>query len=204
MQRADREARDPEPQETREWLESLEWVLREKGSARARYLIQQLDQRARREGVTIPYSANTPYINTIPVQDQPPYPGDLDRACTPYWESQGFDVLARTGPALEEARFHPIYAMPGAGVLAAYRRLSASGADAVLMLGTGMATLRPLLAGRDEGLSPASSCNLALAWAATQGRNRDALSEADLPAWLSGAHWRARLDALFTEAPEKA
>lgn len=133
-----------------------------------------------------------------------PYPGDLDRACTPYWESQGFQVLAKAGPALEEARFHPIYAMPGAGVLAAYRRLSASGADAVLMLGTGMASLRPLLAGQDEGLSPAISCNLALAWAATQARPRDALTDADLPAWLSGAHWRARLDALFPEGVDQA
>ena len=126
-----------------------------------------------------------------------PYPDDLNRACTPYWEAHGFEVVAKAGPALEDARFHPIYAMQGAGVLAAYRQLSDSPVDAVLMLGTGMATLYPLLAGRDAGLMPAVSCNLALVWAAAQKRRWDALGDGDLTAWRQGAHWKARLRALF-------
>ena len=127
-----------------------------------------------------------------------PYPEDLNQASTPYWQAHGFKVVAKAGPMLEEAAFHPIYAMEGEAVLRSYRHLSESGADAVLMLGTGMASLRPLLAGYAEGLVPAVSCNLALVWAAVQKRRWDAL-EGDLDAWRSGAHWAARLEALYPD-----
>lgn len=129
-----------------------------------------------------------------------PYPKSLNRHSTPYWEGFGFEVVAKAGPTLEEGKFHPIYAMPGGGVLRAYESLSDSGADAVLMLGTGMATLGPILAGRARGGLPAISCNLALAWAATQGRRWDALDPAGLAAWLDGKHWAARLDGHFPDA----
>ncbi len=126
-----------------------------------------------------------------------PYPESLNAHSTPYWEGHGFQVIAKTGPALESAKFHPIYAMAGEAVLASYRDLSGSGADAILMLGTGMATLAPILAGRAEGLAPALSCNLALAWAAVQARRWDALDDGGLQGWLDGDHWAPRFDALF-------
>jgi hypothetical protein len=106
-------------------------------------------------------------------------------------------VVATAGPALEAAAFHPIYAMPGGDVLRAYERLAESGADAVLMLGTGMATLGPLLAAEGRGLPPAISCNLALAWAAVQAARGAARDAASLAPWLSGACWGARARALF-------
>ncbi|WP_050929525.1 maleate cis-trans isomerase family protein [Aestuariivita boseongensis] len=130
-----------------------------------------------------------------------PYPEDLNRASTPYWEAHGFSVVAKAGPMLEEGAFHPIYAMGGEAVYRSYAHLSDSGADAVLMLGTGMATLRPLLRGAAEGLLPAVSCNLAMAWAAAQRRRWEDLSPDDLEAWRMGAHWADRLEALF---PTKA
>lgn len=126
-----------------------------------------------------------------------PYPEDLNRASTPYWEAHGFEVVAKSGPALEEGAFHPIYAMSGPAVLASYRRLSDSGADAVLMLGTGMATLHPILRGHQDGLTPAISCNLALVWGAVQKRRWDALEYGDLDHWRAGDHWAARLNMLF-------
>ncbi len=125
-----------------------------------------------------------------------PYPEDLNQASTPYWQAHGFDVVAKAGPHLEDAAFHPIYAMGGDAVLGSYRHLSDSGADAVLMLGTGMASLRPLLAGVHEGLVPAVSCNLALVWAAVQKRHWTEV-EGDLTEWRAGRHWAPRLDALF-------
>lgn len=128
-----------------------------------------------------------------------PYPESLNRACTPYWEGHGLEVIAKAGPALETEAFHPIYAMTGGGVLRAYEELSDSGADAILMLGTGMATLRPLLAGRKLNLAPAISCNVALMWAASQARRWDALEDAGLEGWLTGKHWASRLEALFPE-----
>jgi pyruvate dehydrogenase E1 component len=62
--------------ETREWLESLEWVLENSGSARVAQLLEELENYAHRKGVEIPFSANTPYVNTIPRDAQPEYPGD--------------------------------------------------------------------------------------------------------------------------------
>ncbi|MDM8533018.1 pyruvate dehydrogenase (acetyl-transferring), homodimeric type [Anaerolineales bacterium HSG25] len=62
--------------ETQEWLESLDYVLREKGTQRVQTLLEQLNLYAFESGVRMPFSANTPYLNTIPVQAQPPYPGN--------------------------------------------------------------------------------------------------------------------------------
>jgi pyruvate dehydrogenase E1 component len=61
--------------ETREWLESLDYVLQHSGPARVAQLLQQLGIHARRAGVKLPFTANTPYINTIPVDEQAPMPG---------------------------------------------------------------------------------------------------------------------------------
>jgi pyruvate dehydrogenase E1 component len=67
---------DNDPQETQEWLESLEGVLRNEGPERAHYLLEQLIEKARRSGAYLPYSANTAYINTIPPGKEDKSPGD--------------------------------------------------------------------------------------------------------------------------------
>ena len=69
---------DTDAQETREWLDALAAVVEHEGRERAHYLIESLIALAREEGVNLPYSANTEYINTIPAEQQPPYPGDPD------------------------------------------------------------------------------------------------------------------------------
>ncbi len=69
---------DIDPEETREWIESLEAVIEKEGAKRAAYLIEKLVSIARQSGSDIPFSANTPYINTIPVDQQPKFPGDTD------------------------------------------------------------------------------------------------------------------------------
>src|SRR5260370_22374531 len=61
--------------ETSEWLESLEAVLQHEGRDRAGFLLSELQHKAVRSGVELPFTANTPYINTIPVSRQPPFPG---------------------------------------------------------------------------------------------------------------------------------
>ncbi|HMA30677.1 MAG TPA: pyruvate dehydrogenase (acetyl-transferring), homodimeric type [Casimicrobiaceae bacterium] len=67
---------DIDPQETREWLAALEGVLAAEGPDRAHFLIEQLIDTARRSGAYLPFSANTAYINTIPVDSQVRIPGD--------------------------------------------------------------------------------------------------------------------------------
>ena len=68
--------RDTDSTETQEWLESLEAVLQMQGSARANYLLHRLLERAAKAGIDVKTSINTPFINTIPPDHQPPYPGD--------------------------------------------------------------------------------------------------------------------------------
>jgi len=64
--------------ELKEWIQSLESVLRTSGPERVRQLLQQLGLHASKRGIKLPFSANTPYINTIPVEEQPPYPGSRE------------------------------------------------------------------------------------------------------------------------------
>jgi pyruvate dehydrogenase E1 component len=67
---------DPDPAETREWLEALDSVLEFEGTDRAEQLLDSLLTESRRRQVPVPYSAATPYLNTIPPERELPYPGD--------------------------------------------------------------------------------------------------------------------------------
>ena len=69
---------DPDFQETQEWLEALEAVLENEGPERAHYLLEQLIDKARRSGAHIPFSANTAYVNTIPVHMEQRCPGNME------------------------------------------------------------------------------------------------------------------------------
>ncbi len=64
--------------EMREWLYSLDYVYEHGGPERVKELLHQLQIRAHKAGVDIPFSANTPYINTIPREKQPPFPGNRE------------------------------------------------------------------------------------------------------------------------------
>ncbi|MCG6861292.1 MAG: pyruvate dehydrogenase (acetyl-transferring), homodimeric type [Chromatiaceae bacterium] len=67
---------DIDPQETQEWLDALEAVLENEGVDRAHFLLERLIDKARRSGAYLPFSANTAYLNTIPVQRQERFPGN--------------------------------------------------------------------------------------------------------------------------------
>ena len=64
--------------ETSEWLYSLDYVLQNSGPERVVELLHQLQIRAHKSGVHVPFSANTPYINTIPRERQSSFPGDRE------------------------------------------------------------------------------------------------------------------------------
>jgi pyruvate dehydrogenase E1 component len=67
---------DGDPQETQEWLDALAAVLEREGPERAHYLLERLLDLARRSGAYLPHSANTAYLNTIPVTQEERSPGD--------------------------------------------------------------------------------------------------------------------------------
>ncbi|MBW3599877.1 MAG: pyruvate dehydrogenase (acetyl-transferring), homodimeric type [Planctomycetes bacterium] len=92
---------DPDPQETAEWLDSLEYVLQSKGPERVQFLLSILEDKARRDDVDLPITLNTPYVNTIPPDKQPAYPGDreLERRIKSIirWNAMAMVVRANRG-----------------------------------------------------------------------------------------------------------
>ncbi|HYO93862.1 MAG TPA: pyruvate dehydrogenase (acetyl-transferring), homodimeric type [Polyangiaceae bacterium] len=68
---------DRDPQETREWVESLQSVVQHEGRERARFLLGKVAESSRRLGVEPQLPLTTDYVNTIPVEEEPAFPGDL-------------------------------------------------------------------------------------------------------------------------------
>ncbi|MDH4307921.1 MAG: pyruvate dehydrogenase (acetyl-transferring), homodimeric type, partial [Acidimicrobiia bacterium] len=67
---------DADPVETQEWLDSLDTVVAEQGTVRGRYLLAKLLERSHAMALGTPGTVTTPYINTIPPEEEPAYPGD--------------------------------------------------------------------------------------------------------------------------------
>jgi pyruvate dehydrogenase E1 component len=65
-------------EENREWVESLDYIFASQGPGRVAELLRHLQVRAQSHGVQDPFTANTPYINTIPAGRQPPFPGSRE------------------------------------------------------------------------------------------------------------------------------
>ncbi len=89
---------DVDPEETQEWLESIDSVLRVYGADRAHFLLECMIDHARRSGAYLPYSPNTAYLNTIPVGRQAEYQGDraIERRVEAYirWNAMAMVVHA--------------------------------------------------------------------------------------------------------------
>ncbi|RMF97619.1 MAG: pyruvate dehydrogenase (acetyl-transferring), homodimeric type [Gammaproteobacteria bacterium] len=90
---------DPDPQETQEWIESIDSVLRTEGPERAHFLLEAMVDHARRSGAYLPFSATTAYLNTIPVHMQPEYPGDraIERRIEAYIRWNAMAMVVRAG-----------------------------------------------------------------------------------------------------------
>ncbi|MBI4576041.1 MAG: pyruvate dehydrogenase (acetyl-transferring), homodimeric type [Planctomycetes bacterium] len=68
--------KDTDPEETREWLDSFDALVEHHGMERAHFLLTTLLRRAQVDRVRLPALVQTPYVNTIPPEKEPPYPGD--------------------------------------------------------------------------------------------------------------------------------
>jgi len=71
-------ANDADAQETREWVDALSAVIATEGRERGHYLLEQLLEQARQEGIDLPFSATTGYVNTIEPQDEARCSGNLE------------------------------------------------------------------------------------------------------------------------------
>ena len=89
---------DIDPVETREWLESIDSVLKTEGPLRAHFLLERLIDHVRRGGAYLPFTANTAYVNSIPPGREPAYPGnrELEKRIEAYirWNALAMVVAA--------------------------------------------------------------------------------------------------------------
>ncbi|MCQ9165226.1 hypothetical protein, partial [Arthrobacter sp. STN4] len=67
---------DRDPEETAEWLESLDALIGERGTERAQFIMRSLLQRAGAQSVGVPMVTTTDYVNTIPADQEPVFPGN--------------------------------------------------------------------------------------------------------------------------------
>jgi pyruvate dehydrogenase E1 component len=91
---------DIDPGETQEWLDSFDAIVDSRGRSRARYLLMKLLERARTKQVDFPATVSTPYVNTIPADAEPWFPGDeyQERRIRAYirWNAAAMVVRANT------------------------------------------------------------------------------------------------------------
>ncbi|MFZ9517556.1 MAG: pyruvate dehydrogenase (acetyl-transferring), homodimeric type, partial [Ilumatobacteraceae bacterium] len=94
---------DTDPQETQEWLDSLDAIVDVQGKTRARYLLSRLLERARETQVSFPATVSTPYVNTIPAEHEPWFPGDehLERRIRAYIRWNAAIMVVRANAAAE-------------------------------------------------------------------------------------------------------
>ncbi|MET0293023.1 MAG: pyruvate dehydrogenase (acetyl-transferring), homodimeric type, partial [Steroidobacteraceae bacterium] len=99
---------DNDPVETREWLESIDSVLREGGAERAHFILDKLIAHARRSGAYLPYKPNTAYVNTIPAAQEPEYPGDraIERRLEAYMRWNAVAMVAQANKVSSEYGGH--------------------------------------------------------------------------------------------------
>ena len=94
---------DIDPQETGEWEEAIDVVVERDGNERAQFLLRKTIDKAYEAGVEPPDTAHTPYVNTVPADKQPAYPGNLElerhilRALR--WNATAMVVRANRRPA---------------------------------------------------------------------------------------------------------
>ncbi|MEA2501872.1 MAG: pyruvate dehydrogenase component, partial [Actinomycetota bacterium] len=94
---------DVDPGETQEWTESIRDVIDLRGAARARYLLRRQLEVAEQYGAGLPPSVSTPYVNTIPADQQPATPGDLamERRVRAYLRWNAVVMVLRANAASE-------------------------------------------------------------------------------------------------------
>ncbi|MDE2225144.1 MAG: pyruvate dehydrogenase (acetyl-transferring), homodimeric type [Xanthomonadaceae bacterium] len=93
---------DPDPRETREWIESIEAVIGAEGTGRAHQILERLVDETRRAGGHLPFAPTTEYINTIPPQLEAKSPGDAGMEwrirCMIRWNAMAMVVRANRKP----------------------------------------------------------------------------------------------------------
>jgi len=122
-----------------------------------------------------------------------PYDAALTEASLGYWASHGIDIVAVSAAEGDAGAFHPIYSLGADAAEGPLAKLATdtSGAEAVVLLGTGLPTLGPILRTPFAGGAPVLSSNLCLAWRLVAGCDPATADRAGLLDWVQARHWRA-------------
>lgn len=165
------------------------------GPSREDALIARLEERS---GASVTTAASAVVdalraLNAHRVALVSPYDGPLDEASAGYWSARGFFVAARISAYRETDAFHPIYSLGSEAARAGLVRVAGVDVDAVVMLGTGMPTLRPIAQTPYQDDAPVLSCMLCLGWRLVCGAQGHLPDRGSLLAFLDDKGWRARL-----------
>lgn len=157
---------------------------------------RSLDAIAQRRGIPVVTAAQaiTDALNCLGARRigvVSPYGDSLHDAGMVYWTARGFDIGPIERLAGQEAAFHPIYSLSGNASRAGLEALEGSDVDAIVILGTGLATLGTLL-GRQDQRIPVLTPNLALVWGMLEALTGLAPTRASLDPWLDGSIWAHR------------
>ena len=125
-----------------------------------------------------------------------PYPDWLTEASRAYWAGQGYDIVSVGRIAADTADTLNIYRLRTAGLLDAMAGLETEGADAILLTGTGMASLPALPALAERSGKPVLTSNLCLAWALLDELGLTDLAPPRLPGETLIGGWTQRLGRL--------
>jgi maleate isomerase len=121
-----------------------------------------------------------------------PYPAKLTEASVRYWQSRGLVVDHVAAVASDASQFHPIYSIRASGASEALAAMQGRNVDAIVMLGTGMPTLGPILQTPRVGQAPVFSCLLATVWDAIQRSEGAPHTAESLLSFIEGRDWRHR------------
>lgn len=124
-----------------------------------------------------------------------PYPAGLTEASVGYWRAHGFEVVTVASAYSAGDSFHPIYSLSAASARSVLGEASGADVDALVLLGTGMPTLGPILsqAGNDRPL--ALSCMSALAWRSLAIFDPCLMETDGARDYLRGRVWCSRYEA---------
>jgi maleate isomerase len=121
-----------------------------------------------------------------------PYPAGLTDASVTYWKGHGFDVSAVSTAFNEKSTFHPIYSLAASAAATALSEVAAANVDAIVMLGTGMPTLGPILDHATQSQVPVLSCMSALAWRSLAVFDPAMKEAGHTRRYFAGQGWRQR------------
>ncbi|PWJ20591.1 maleate cis-trans isomerase family protein [Jannaschia seohaensis] len=122
-----------------------------------------------------------------------PYGDPLHGQGMEFWASRGLDIRRTERLSGNDKDFHPIYGMGSDAAIRGVEAMGADGLDAIVILGTGLPTLRCLLAFAGKPV-PILTPNLALAWRTALALSGAAPSREGLVPWLDGTQWKAGYD----------